>query len=94
VRSTTQRTVPSARSSSVPLAGSKASMPRMPKSTVLLIEVYALSATAASGRNFGAPGLPRIGGMASISGMRKRPSCSFAPEIAHASGMPARSVTR
>jgi len=92
VRSTTQRKMPRCRSASVPRSGSHASMPRMPRATILLVQVYALSATTDSGRNSGAPALPLIFGMASISGMRNSPSGRFAPEIVHESGTPWASV--
>lgn len=69
-------------------------MPRMPSATMLLVQVYALSATTDSGRNSGAPALPLIFGIASISGMRNSPSGRFAPEIVHESGTPSASVER
>ncbi len=78
----------------MPRSGSHASTPRMPSDTTLLVQVYALSATTASGRNKGAPTLPLIFGIASISGMRNSPSGRFAPEIVHESGTPSASVER
>ena len=69
-------------------------MPRMPSDTMLLVQVYALSATTASGRKIGAPTFPLMGGIASISGMRNSPSGRFAPEIVLESGTPSASVER
>lgn len=69
-------------------------MPRVPRATLLLVHVYALSATTDSGRNRGAPTFPLMGGIASIRGMRNSPSGRFAPEIVLESGTPSASVER
>jgi hypothetical protein len=88
VRSTTQRHRPSLSRDSTPYRAIRAAIPRRRSQVRCALEAYARSACSLPGRLRARPQSPLTAGMASTSGIRKRESCTWAPEILATSGTP------